>query len=136
MQRVLVPIDIDPTPPRPGSVVREAAGLTMGTSWSAKAVTTSPLPDLQAELDQVVAQMSHWEPWSNLGRFNRAPAGTWHTLPPEFATVMSYALDVARDTGGRDHHAAGARRRGIDVEGDQDALQTKLYSGSTASVAE
>ncbi len=108
MQRVLVPIDIDPTPPRPGSVVREAAGLTMGTSWSAKAVTTSPLPDLQAELDQVVAQMSHWEPWSNLGRFNRAPAGTWHTLPPEFASVIDFALHVSAATGGAYDPCAGA----------------------------
>ena len=108
MQRVLVPLDIDPTPPRSGSVVREAAGLTMGTSWSAKAVVTAPLPDLQAELDQVVAQMSHWDAQSDLGRFNRAPAGTWHTLPPEFATVIDYALQVARDTGGAYDPCAGA----------------------------
>lgn len=108
MQRVLVPVDIDPTPPRPGSVVREATGLTMGTRWSAKVVTTSPLPDLQAELDQVVAQMSHWEPWSNLGLFNRAPAGTWHTLPPEFASVIEFALHVSAATGGAYDPCAGA----------------------------
>jgi thiamine biosynthesis lipoprotein len=108
LQRVLVPVDIDPTPPRPGSVVREAAGLTMGTRWSAKVVTTAPLPDLQAELDQVVAQMSHWEPGSNLGRFNRAPAGTWHTLPPEFASVIDFALHVSAATGGAYDPCAGA----------------------------
>lgn len=108
MQNVLVPIDIDPTPPRLGSVVREVAGLSMGTSWSVKAVVDAPWPDLQAELDQVVAQMSHWEAGSDLGRFNRAPAGTWHTLPAEFATVMAYALDVLRDSGGAYDPCAGA----------------------------
>lgn len=108
MQRVLVPLAIDPTPPRFGSVVRDVAGLTMGTSWSARVVHDAPLPDLQAELDRVVAQMSHWEAASDLGRFNRAAAGTWHTLPREFATVIEYALTVARDTGGAYDPCAGA----------------------------
>lgn len=108
MQRVLVPLDIDPTPPRFGSVVREAAGVSMGTSWSAKAIVDAPLPDLQAELDKVVAQMSHWEPGSDLGRFNRAPAGTWHVLPAEFATVIEYALQVSADSGGAYDPCAGA----------------------------
>ena len=108
MQRVLVPLAIDPTPPRFGSVVQEAAGLSMGTSWSAKVVHDAPLPDLQDELDQVVAQMSHWEPNSHLGRFNRAPAGTWHLLPAQFATVIDYALQVSVDTGGAYDPCAGA----------------------------
>jgi thiamine biosynthesis lipoprotein len=108
LQRVLVPLDIDPTPPRFGSVVREAAGVSMGTSWSAKAVVDAPLPDLQAELDKVVAQMSHWEADSDLGRFNRAPAGTWHTLPAEFAIVIEYALQVSAESGGAYDPCAGA----------------------------
>lgn len=108
MQRVLVPLSIDPTPPRFGSVVRDVAGRTMGTTWSAKVVCSAPLPDLQRELDQVVAQMSHWEAASDLGRFNRAPAGTWHTVPAEFATVIGYALQVSRDTGGAYDPCAGA----------------------------
>lgn len=112
MQRVLVPVEIDPTPPRIGSVVESAAGLTMGTSWSAKVAHDAPLPRLasllQAELDQVVAQMSHWEAGSDLGRFNRAAPGTWHTLPAEFATVIAYALQVAVDTRGAYDPCAGA----------------------------
>lgn len=80
----------------------------MGTSWSAKAVVDAPLPDLQAELDKVVAQMSHWEADSDLGRFNRAPAGTWHTLPAEFATVIEYALQVSAESGGAYDPCAGA----------------------------
>ena len=31
---------------------------------------------LQEQLDQLVAEMSHWEPASDLGRFNRAGACT------------------------------------------------------------
>lgn len=112
MQRVLVPLDIDPTPPPAGSVVVDAAGLSMGTSWSARIVHDAPLPPLaallQAELDEVVAQMSHWEAGSDLGRFNRAAAGTWHSLPAQFATVIEYALGVARDSGGAYDPCAGA----------------------------
>jgi thiamine biosynthesis lipoprotein len=108
LQHVLVPVDIDPTQPGFGSVVREVAGLSMGTSWSVKAVVDGPWPNLQAELDQVVAQMSHWEAGSDLGRFNRAPAGTWHTLPAAFATVIAYALEVSRDSGGAYDPCAGA----------------------------
>jgi FAD:protein FMN transferase len=63
---------------------------------------------LQAQLDDVVAQMSHWDPASSLGRFNRAPAGTWHVLPPAFFQVLAYALDVWRDTGGACDPCAGA----------------------------
>lgn len=93
-------------------MLREAAGLTMGTRWSVKAVTHAPLPDLQtglqAELDQVVAQMSHWEAGSDLGRFNRAAPATWHTLPAEFATVIGYALDLAQASAGAYDPCAGA----------------------------
>lgn len=112
MARVLVPLDIDPAPPRAGSVVRDIAGVSMGTSWSARVVLEAPFTNLQAsvqaELDKVVAQMSHWKADSDLGRFNRAPAGSWHTLPPEFATVIAYALQVAQDSGGAYDPCAGA----------------------------
>ncbi len=63
---------------------------------------------MQAELDGIVAEMSHWEPDSTLGRYNRAPAGTWHALPPRFAEVLDYALDVAEASGGAYDPFAGA----------------------------
>lgn len=81
-------------------------GRSMGTTWQ---VTLAPpaggsLDALQAgiqgELDRVVAQMSHWQADSDLGRFNRAPAGTWQALTPGFFTVLQHALAVADDTGG------------------------------------
>src|SRR5688500_16244845 len=81
-------------------------GQTMGTSWCVKLVA-SPRADLhalhagiQTELDRIVAQMSTWETDSDVSRFNRSAAGTWHALPPEFFTVLSCALEAARDSDG------------------------------------
>ncbi len=82
-------------------------GEAMGTTWSVRFVPTAATPPtavlqagIQAQLDTVDAQMSTWTPDSDLGRFNRAPAGTWQALPPELFTVLSAALALARDTGG------------------------------------
>jgi len=81
-------------------------GPTMGTTWSVKLVVPAQhrvdelQRGIQRELDAVVAQMSTYETGSDLSRYNRAPAGTWQTLPPEFFGVLDYALALARDTGG------------------------------------
>jgi thiamine biosynthesis lipoprotein len=90
------------TPDAGGATLARLGGETMGTSWSVLA-RVAPGTDLhrlhdgiQARLDRVVAQMSTWEPDSDIGRFNRAGAGTWHELPPEFSTVLRCALDIAR----------------------------------------
>src|SRR5687768_10559502 len=80
-------------------------GATMGTTWSVKLVVTRGLlPEIrrgiEARLDRVVAQMSTWEPESDLSRFNRAPAGRWHALPDACVTVLAHALAIAADTAG------------------------------------
>ena len=81
-------------------------GATMGTTWSVKLVATRGLhpaeirSGIEARLDRVVAQMSTWEPDSDLSRFNRAAAGRWHELRDECLTVLAHALEVAGDTGG------------------------------------
>jgi thiamine biosynthesis lipoprotein len=78
----------------------------MGTSWSARLAVPGgfplePLRDaVQAELDRVVEQMSPWEPGSDISRFNRAPAGTWHPLLPDFFAVADCALTAARESDG------------------------------------
>ncbi len=89
-------------------------GETMGTSWCVKLVA-SPRADLHAlhagiqrQLDVVVAQMSSWEMDSNLSRFNRAAADTWHELPGEFFEVLSCALAIARDSEGAYDPTVGA----------------------------
>jgi thiamine biosynthesis lipoprotein len=82
----------------------------MGTSWSAQIVgapDTVPLR-IQAELDRVVAEMSHWAPNSELSRFNRSEAGRWQPLAPGFAQVLTTGLEVAEKSGGAFDPAMGA----------------------------
>ncbi|WP_156679387.1 FAD:protein FMN transferase [Sphingomonas profundi] len=86
----------------------------MGTTWSARFVAppgldTAPVrAALVAELDGVIAAMSPWEPMSEISRFNRAPAGSWHTLSPPFFHVLQAGLALAEATGGAFDPAAGA----------------------------
>lgn len=82
----------------------------MGTSWSLQAVgaASSIAEGVQESLDRVVAQMSQWEPDSDLSRFNRADAGAWCELPPEFAHVVAAALTIARASDGAFDPCLGA----------------------------
>ena len=114
MPRVLVPALTTP-PARPvGGTVRAFGGATMGATWSAKAVlpATADLAALQAmvqrALDAVVAQMSPWEPLSDLSRYNRAAAGTWTALPSGAAQVLRRAIEIARASGGAFDPTLGA----------------------------
>ena len=65
------------------------AGRSMGTAWRVRLGNPGMRPLDEARqvveecLARVVRQMSHWEPDSDLARFGRAPAGTWHVLAPE-----------------------------------------------------
>jgi FAD:protein FMN transferase len=110
MRRVLLPHEISSAPPPAGGTIADWRGTSMGTVWSVRAVgVPADLQDrLQQELDLVVAQMSHWEPGSDLGRFNRAPAGTWQELPAEFFEVLSFGLEVCDASGGACDPCAGA----------------------------
>ena len=117
MRRVLLPLELDDRMPPPGAAVRELHGLSMGTSWSVHLVD-SPLPGragsadvqqgLQQQLDLVVRQMSHWQPDSDLGRFNRAAPGSWQQLPAAFGEVLGFALQVSQLSGGAYDPCAGA----------------------------
>ena len=113
MRAVLVPLEIDPVLPGAASRARKVDGVSMGTSWSAS-VLLPPGADvdldrlLQRELDEIVAQMSHWDERSLLARYNRSAAGSWHPLPPQFFEVIDYALSVCEETGGAYDPAAGA----------------------------
>lgn len=113
MRRVLLPHAISDDPAPQGGVIRDYAGRSMGTSWSVRLVAApdaacAHLQDgLQQQLDAIVAEMSHWEAESDLGRFNRAPADSWQALPPALFDVLSYAMGVARDSGGAYDPCAG-----------------------------
>ncbi|WP_426163446.1 FAD:protein FMN transferase [Pseudoduganella sp. R-34] len=120
MRRVLLPPTISAEPAPAGAGIVDFGGASMGTTWSARVALTPgamaagvPLraaglqSGLQEQLDQVVREMSHWDPASDLGRFNRAGACTWHVLPAGFFEVLKYALEVARETGGACDPCAG-----------------------------
>ncbi|WP_380778501.1 FAD:protein FMN transferase [Sphingomonas sp. R86520] len=98
----------------PAAAVFDLDGETMGTTWSvrfAAPVGTEPSPIRQAivaRLARLVAEMSHWAPDSLLSRFNRSAPGTWTTLPPDFAQVMTRGLAIAETTGGAFDPAIGA----------------------------
>lgn len=49
---------------------------------------------------QVIAQMSTWEPESQISRYNRLPAGEALPIGREFSEVLSLALDIAEQSDG------------------------------------
>lgn len=89
-----------------GLAVTRLDGTTMGTFWSLSCLIPPDISPQQAGLSlesafaRVIAQMSHWDPASDLSRFNRSPAGTWQVLPPEFFRVLAHALTVAEASQG------------------------------------
>ena len=112
MRRVLVPLTVGGGEVPEGRLA-STSGTSMGTTWSARAVladgfNAALIQRLQGALDEVVAQMSHWEPGSNLGVYNRAAAGTWHVIPAEFAQVIDYALWVRSASSGAYDPCSGA----------------------------
>lgn len=81
-------------------------GETMGTRWRV-CIVAAPRMELhdlhagiQAVLDRIVAQMSTWEPDSDICRYNRAEAGRWLPLPQPFFDVLRCALEIAEASGG------------------------------------
>ncbi len=82
----------------------------MGTRWSAAIVAPPPGVEaaIQGVLAQIIAQMSHWEPASQLSRINAAAPGGWHGIAPEFVQVMTVALDIATRSDGAFDPAMGA----------------------------
>lgn len=82
----------------------------MGTRWSAAVVAPPPgiAAAIQGVLDHLIAQMSHWDPASQLSRINAAAPGGWHGIAPEFVQVMTVALDIAARSEGAFDPAMGA----------------------------
>ncbi|MDQ1899576.1 FAD:protein FMN transferase [Paracoccus sp. WLY502] len=81
-------------------------GPTMGTRWSALShvppgLDPAPLRmALQQGVDMADGRMSAWKPDSDLMRLNRAPAGQWVKVPPDFARVLTLGLQIARASAG------------------------------------
>jgi thiamine biosynthesis lipoprotein len=83
-------------------------GRTMGSPYTVKVVgseldenTTQQLRDeVEATLREVNRQMSHYQPDSELSRFNRAPANQPFKVAPEFARATRFTLDLCRRSRG------------------------------------
>jgi len=107
MRRVAVPLGLTPQGARPREGRRlSLSGPTMGVRWTLEAHAPDAVDAavaaeaVQAACDRVVAQMSSWEPGSDLSLYNRAPAGSWVALPPELSVVVHAALELAQESGG------------------------------------
>jgi FAD:protein FMN transferase len=80
----------------------------MGSTYTVKMVGTNLVPAqiavLQAEVEQqlkeVNHQISHYQPDSELSRFNRAPANTPFKISPGFAALLRQSMDLNRRSGG------------------------------------
>jgi thiamine biosynthesis lipoprotein len=134
--RIAVPRIITPLPIDPGATIHSLTGETMGTTWTILLAAT-PAVDIaalrtaiDARLDALVAELSHWQPASLLCRYNRAPAGSWTSLPPDFATVIATALDIATASGGAFDPAIG---RIVDHYGYGPAPGTGTLAEATAA---
>lgn len=81
----------------------------MGTTW--RLVVVDPPEDVrevvQGVLMRIIAEFSHWEPGSRVGRFNRGMLGYWHPLSPEAARVLDAAFAVHDASRGAFDPAAG-----------------------------
>ncbi len=82
-------------------------GGTMGTSYSVTLtgyVSRSTLQKLQdrigAELDEINAQMSTWDPASEISRFNHSDGNVPFPTSEAFAAVVQRALELSESTGG------------------------------------
>lgn len=104
--RVLVPTEVSGPPAPWGQVLHTLGGDTMGTTWAVQLWAGASLPEaplrraIQTVLDDVIAQMSTWEPEALISRFNRLPPGGAMVLPESFALVIDTALQVARRSRG------------------------------------
>lgn len=114
--RIAVPEMVDPealTGFDPKAPVVVLDGATMGTTWRVKIALPAGYDQsriagrVYAWLDNIVAQMSHWDETSLLCRFNGAAAGSWAALPEDFAAVIASALDIAGRSGGAFDPALG-----------------------------
>jgi len=93
-------------PPGPVSSrndILAASGYTMGCTWSVKLArppAADPQPAIQSLLDRLNAQMSNYDPNSDLSRFNASPSTNWQPVPPDLAKVVAQSLEISAQTRG------------------------------------
>lgn len=79
----------------------QAMGMTWRVLWRGgeTALAQSLQQQFEAQLALVEQQMSHWNPASDLMRFNRAEPG-WHALPAELMQLLARARFIAQQSSG------------------------------------
>jgi thiamine biosynthesis lipoprotein len=82
--------------------------------------------EVEARLREINRQMSHYDPESELSRFNRAPAGVPFPISPEFARVVVFSLELARASAGAFDPTLGTviNLWGFGESGNQPAVPT------------
>ena len=87
-------------------IVHRLQGWTMGSTWQVNAVgpaSLDPYPlkaAIEAELATLDQQLSGYRDTADLSRFNRAPVGQWHALPPHLAAVLTFGQALHRESAG------------------------------------
>ncbi len=80
------------------------SGQTMGTSYLVHAFCAAQQPDLQAQVEallaQINAEMSTYQPDSVLSRFNRSEIGSWQPITPAMHQVLSASLALSELSAG------------------------------------
>lgn len=114
MRRVFIPLEASaPSAPAAQARCLTLTGASMGTSWHVQLLSDGKHEPamletgIQQVLDQVVTQMSTWDPASDLCAYNRAAAGSWQQLPDEFFKIVDYSLYLSQQTGGAFDITAG-----------------------------
>lgn len=88
----------------PSPTVLRGEGL--GSTWSVTLGAPPPVDvatlqrGIQARVDEVAQHMSRWVPTSDLSALNASSVDDWQSVSPGLLAPMSYALSLARDTGG------------------------------------
>lgn len=112
---MLIPPVTDPArlQPDPQGRIMRWGGDTMGTSWQVSAVVAASIDEeqLRAGIEKgfakIIGQMSQWDQGSELSLYNRAPAGEWIDISPQFMAVLAMALDIAEASNGAFDPAIG-----------------------------
>jgi thiamine biosynthesis lipoprotein len=121
----------------------QLAGATMGTTWTVRVADceTANCGSLDAafteRLQELTGRLSHYEPASELSRFNDHAGTDWFPAPTDLTTVVAYAQKVSRQTDGAfDITVAPA----VNVWGfgpaDTDLSSTGLPNPSSAQLAQ
>ncbi len=76
-------------------------GRTMGTTWSLRVdggANAISQKEIQQQLDNWEAIISHWRPDSAISRFNASTRTDWIAVPAELVEVVDLAQQIGNDT--------------------------------------